>query len=85
MPTGYAAIRRRARWSATGRSRDLPPLGELYSRVGFIVTKLSRPAERIVAFYNRRGASEQCIKEGKGAIKWTRLSCRTFAPNAVRL
>jgi hypothetical protein len=24
-------------------------------------------------------------KEGKGAIKWTRLSCRTFAANAVRL
>ena len=54
-------------------------------RVGFIVTKLSRPAERIVAFYNRRGTSEQCIKEGKGAIKWTRLSCRSFAANAVRL
>ena len=27
----------------------------------------------------------QWIKEGKGAIKWTRLSCRTFAANAVRL
>src|SRR6201998_4165853 len=25
------------------------------------------------------------IKEGKGAIKWTRLSCRTFDANAVRL
>jgi Transposase DDE domain group 1 len=25
------------------------------------------------------------IKEGKGAIKWTRLSCRTLATNAVRL
>jgi len=24
-------------------------------------------------------------QRGKGAIKWTRLSCRTFAPNAVRL
>lgn len=23
--------------------------------------------------------------EGKGAIKWTRLSCRSFAANAVRL
>jgi hypothetical protein len=23
--------------------------------------------------------------EGKGVIKWTRLSCRTFAANAVRL
>src|SRR5262245_19466945 len=57
--------------------------GELYPRVGFIVTNLSRPAERVVAFYNKRGTCEQWIKEGKGAIKWTRLSCRTFAANAV--
>ena len=59
--------------------------GELYPGVGFIVTNLSRPAERVVAFYKKRGTCEQWIKEGKGAIKWTRLSCRTFAANAVRL
>src|SRR5271154_46849 len=59
--------------------------GELYPRVGFIVTNLARPAERIVGFYNHRGTCEQYIKEGKGAIKWTRLSCRSFAANAVRL
>ena len=59
--------------------------GELYPRVGFIVTNLPRSAERVVAFYNQRGTCEQYIKEGKGAIKWTRLSCRTFAANAVRL
>ena len=52
---------------------------ELVPRVGFIVTNMSRPAERIVAFYNKRGTCEQ------GAINWTRLSCRTFAANAVRL
>jgi hypothetical protein len=51
----------------------------------FIVTNLARPAERVVAFYNQRGTAEQCIKEGKGAIKWTRMSCRTFTVNAVRL
>jgi hypothetical protein len=53
--------------------------GELYPRVGFIVTNLARPAERVVAFYNQRGTAEQWIKEGKGAIKWTRLSCRRCA------
>jgi len=58
---------------------------ELYPRVGFIVTNLSRPADRIVAFYNRRGTAEQHIKEGKNAIRWTRLSCRSFKANAVRL
>ena len=59
--------------------------GELYPRVGFIVTNLSRQAVKVVAFYNMRGTCEQWIKEGKGAIKWTRLSCRTFAANAVCL
>jgi hypothetical protein len=28
--------------------------GELYPRVGFIVTNLARPAERAIAFYNQR-------------------------------
>jgi hypothetical protein len=59
--------------------------GELYPRVGFIVTNMTRPAENVIAFYNKRGTCEQWIKEGKGAIKWTRLSCRSFAANAVRL
>jgi Transposase DDE domain group 1 len=44
-----------------------------------------RPAERVVGFYNQRGTAEQHIKEGKNAIKWTRLSCCSFAANAVRL
>ena len=65
--------------------------GELYPRVGLdrfhrsSVTNLSRPAERVVAFYNQRGTAEQWIKEGKNAIKWTRLSCRSLRNNAVRL
>ncbi len=59
--------------------------GELYPRVGFIVTNLSRPAERVVGFYNQRGTAEQWIKEGKNAIKWTRLSCQKFRNNEVRL
>ena len=54
-------------------------------RLAIIVTNLSRPAERIVAFYNHRGTAEQWIKEGKHAIKWTRLSCRKFRNNEVRL
>jgi hypothetical protein len=59
--------------------------GELYSRIGFIVTNLSRPANRVVKFYNQRGTAEQWIKEGKNAIKWTRLSCRSMQANAARL
>jgi hypothetical protein len=43
--------------------------GELYPRVGFIVTNLTRPNRRVVDFYNGRGTAEQWIKEGKNAIR----------------
>jgi hypothetical protein len=46
---------------------------------------LSDAGRRVVAYYNKRGTCEQWIKEGKNAIKWTRLSCCSFAANAVRL
>jgi hypothetical protein len=59
--------------------------GELYPRVGFLVTNLCRPPERVVAFYDGRGTAEQWIREGKNAIRWTRLSCRSMKGNAVRL
>jgi hypothetical protein len=57
----------------------------LYPRVGFVVTNLTRPAERVVKFYNGRGTAERWVKEGKNALRWTRLSCRAFRGNAVRL
>ena len=65
--------------------------GEPHPRVGLdplcgtSVNKLSRSAERVTWFYNQRGKAEQYIKEGKNAIKWTRLSCRKFRDNAIRL
>ena len=49
------------------------------------MTNLSRPSRRVVKFYNGRGTAEQHIKEGKNAIRWTRLSCHAFRHNAVRL
>jgi hypothetical protein len=55
--------------------------GELYPRVGFIVSNMARPAKNVVAFYNKRGTCEQWIEEGKGAVR----SCRSFSANAVRL
>ena len=44
-----------------------------------------RHARNVVRFYNGRGTAEQWIKEGEYALKWTRLSCRRFVDNAVRL
>lgn len=60
-------------------------LGELFPRVGFIVTNMTLPSRSVVRFYNKRGTAEQWIKEGKQATNWTRLSCHRFRPNEVRL
>ena len=59
--------------------------GELFPRTGFIVTNLGGGARPVVHFYNQRGIAEQWIKEGKNALKWTRLSCCGFDANQVRL
>ena len=60
-------------------------VGELFPRVGFIVTNLEADSRAVVRFYNKRGTAEQWIKEGKEAVKMTRLSCHRFRSNEVRL
>ena len=75
------AGRSRAGWSP--RSNGIPA-SFIPASASSLRTWRAR-AESVVAFYNKRGTCEQWIKEGKGAIKWTRLSCRSFAANAVRL
>jgi hypothetical protein len=59
--------------------------GELFPRVGFIVTTLETDSRAVVRFYNKRGTAEQWIKEGKLAVKMTRRSCHRFRANEVRL
>ena len=59
--------------------------GELFPRVGFIVTNLRWKSSNVVKFYNKRGTAEQWIKEGKYALNWTLLSCHDFIDNQVRL
>jgi hypothetical protein len=59
--------------------------GELFPRIGFVVANLSLPNRAVVRFYNKRGTAEQWIKEGKQAVKMTRLSCHRFRSNEVRL
>jgi hypothetical protein len=59
--------------------------GELFPRVGFIVTNLETDSRAVVRFYNKRGTAEQWIKEGKQAAKMTRFSCHRFRSNEVRL
>ena len=59
--------------------------GELFPRVGFVVTNLNLPPAGVTHYYNGRGTAEQWIKEGKYALNWTRLSCHRFVANQVRL
>jgi hypothetical protein len=55
--------------------------GELFPRVGFIVTNLEVPSRAVVRFY-KRGTAEQWIKEGKQAVKMTR--CRVIVFGRTR-
>ena len=59
--------------------------GELFPRVGFLVTNLRLRSENVTRFHNRRGTAEPWIKEGKNAATRTRLSCHGFQDNQVRL
>lgn len=59
--------------------------GELFHKVGFIVTNLPMEPDWVVRFYIQRGTAEQHIKEGKYAFRWTRLSCKRIRDNEVRL
>jgi hypothetical protein len=68
-----AAVRRTA-CRALARAGSEPKGG-----LDFIESRHHRPRGSLLRVV------EQYIKEGKNAIKWTRLSCRTFAANAVRL
>src|SRR5688500_15589120 len=86
-PSGSRTIRQAAGWTRARRvvAKVAGHQRELYPRVGFIVTNLTRPTKQVVKFYSSRGTAEQHIKEGKNALRWARLSCHTFRHNAVRL
>ncbi len=46
----------------------------------------SKSVELVPPFHRQgNGTAEQHIKEGKNAIRWTRLSCQKFRNNEVRL
>jgi hypothetical protein len=60
--------------------RDIPGTGPSRSS-----SNRRRSPKRVVKYYNGRGTAEQWIKEGKNALKWTRLSCRRFRDNQARL
>jgi hypothetical protein len=59
--------------------------GELFPRIGFIVTNSRLSAGKVVKVYNGRGDVENRIKEGKNTLRWDKTSCQRFAANQARL
>jgi Transposase DDE domain group 1 len=59
--------------------------GELFPRIGFIVTNSRLTAGKVVKVYNGRGDVENRIKEGKNTLRWDKTSCHRFAANQARL
>ena len=49
------------------------------------MTNLETDSRAVVRFCIKRGTAEQWIKEGKQAVKMTRLSCHRFRSKEVRL
>ena len=59
--------------------------GELFPRVGFIVTNSRLAAGKVVKVYNGRAEIENRIKEGKNTLRWDKTSCQRFEANEARL
>lgn len=59
--------------------------GELFPRIGFIVTNSKLTAGKVVEAYNGRGDVENRLKEWKNTLHWGKTSCRRFAANQARL
>lgn len=59
--------------------------GELFPRIGFIVTNSRLSAGKVVKVYNGRGDVENRIKEGKNTLRWDKTSCHRFSANEARL
>ena len=91
MPPGEPSFRRLDRRLQPNLAR-LPPL-RTYIPLSHLNPSSVRLHRYQPKFAQRAGAgvlqparnTEQHIKEGKHALKWTRLSCRRFRHNAVRL
>jgi Transposase DDE domain group 1 len=59
--------------------------GELFPRIGFVVTSSRLPAGKVIKLYNGRAEIENRIKEGKNTLRWDKTSCQRFEANQARL
>jgi hypothetical protein len=49
-------------------------VGEIFPRMGFIVTNSNLEAEQVITIYNSRAVSENRIKEGKNTLRWDKTN-----------
>jgi hypothetical protein len=59
--------------------------GELFPRIGFVVTNSRLPAGKGVKVYNGGAEIENRIKEGKNTLRWDKTSCQRVEANQARL
>ncbi|MGD0217678.1 MAG: IS1380 family transposase [Desulfobaccales bacterium] len=59
--------------------------GELFPRIGFVVTNSRLPAAKVTKVYNGRAEIENRTKEGKNTLRWDKTSCQRFEANQARL
>ena len=59
--------------------------GELFPRIGFVVTNSRLPAGKVIKIYNGRAEIENRIKVGKNTLRWDKTSCQRFEANQARL
>ncbi len=59
--------------------------GELFPRIGFVVTNSRFPGGKVIKVYNDRGDVENRIKESKNTLGWDKTSCQRFEANQARL
>jgi len=59
--------------------------GDLFSRIGFVVTNSRLPVGKVTKVYNGRGDVENRIKEGKNTLRWDKTSCQRFEANQAIL
>jgi hypothetical protein len=60
-------------------------LGELFPRVGFIVTHSRLSSKEVVQTSNGRANVENRTKEGKNTLRWDKTTCHKFDANQARL
>ena len=59
--------------------------GELFPRIGFVVTNSRLSAGKVTKVYNGRAEIKNRIKEGKNTLRWDKTSCQRFEANQARL